>query len=130
MSREMTVEEYEALQLFGIQKYHGGMILCTYTLDDGMLKHYEFYRKEVGKKELLILSLGDNLITASTYHTYEDKYDIVSVGCFKEEQTKSACLHELFEYRIGAEELPTILRRIKSELDQAVKPYMYAYFGE
>ena len=82
----VTREEFEALHLIGIQKYHGGIISHVYIDED--VKHYEFYRPEVGKRELLILSLGDDMIDSKTYHSYEDRYDIVSVACYKEKMSK------------------------------------------
>lgn len=124
----ITPEEFEALHLIGIQKYHGGLISQVRSADD--IKYYEFYRPEVGKRELLILSFGDDLIDATSYHDYEKDYDIVSVGCYKEKQTRPSSLREMFEDKTPKEELPPVLWRIKAELDKAMKPYVYAYFGE
>ena len=124
----VTREEFEALHLVGIQKYHGGIISHVYIDED--VKHYEFYRPEVGKRELLILSLGDNLIDSKTYHSYEDRYDIVSVACYKEKMSKKGCLSEIFEDRIPITELPPILWKLKEKFDNVTEPYVYAYFGE
>ena len=124
----VTREEFEALHLIGIQKYHGGIISHVYIDED--VKHYEFYRPEVGKRELLILSLGDNLIESKTYHSYEDRYDIVSVACYKEKMSKKGCLWEIFEDRTPITELPPILWKLKEKFDKVTDPYVYAYFGE
>lgn len=126
----VTLDEFEALQLFGIQKYHGGSITKVYMQAEEKLKFYEFFRPCQGKNELLILSLGDNSIDAKTYHMFDAKYDIVSVAWFGEKLSKRQCLRELFEYRTNVAELPYVLREIKAKLDEAVEPYVYAYFGE
>lgn len=125
---DITAEEFEALHLIGIQKYHRGLISCVYTDKD--IKHYEFYRPEVGKKELLILSFGDDLIDAKTYRVYQERYDIVSAACFKERMSRSGCLREIFEDRTPIEELPPALWNVKARLDEVTEPYVYAYFGE
>ena len=130
ISEQMSADEFEALHLFALQKYHGGIITHVETEEDGNLKHYEFYRPEVGKREILIISLGENIIDAATYHSYEKDYDIVSVACYREKQGKSTCIREMFESRTSQNDLPSVLWKIKSKLDKAVKPYMYAYFGE
>lgn len=130
VSMEVTLDEFEALQLFGIQKYHGGSITKVYVQEEWKIKLYEFFRPSQGKRELLILSLGDNPIDSKTYHMFDAGYDIVSVAWFEEKQSKRQCLRELFEYRTGAAELPPVLRDIKAKLDEAVEPYLYAYFGE
>lgn len=93
-------------------------------------KFYEFFRPSQGKRELLILSLGDNPIDAKTYQMFDAKYDIVCVAWFEEKQSKRQCIRELFEYRTDMAELPPILREVKTKLDEAVEPYVYAYFGE
>lgn len=124
----ITPEEFEALQLLGIQKYDSGLISHVRINDD--IKYYEFYRPEVGKRELLILSFGDDLIDAATYHAYKKEYDIVSVGCYKEKQTRLSSLMKMFEDRTPKEELPPVLWQIEAELDKDMEPYVYAYFGE
>lgn len=111
--KSLTEKEYEAMHLYGIQEYH-----------------YEFYRRDVGKRELLILSFGDNPIDAKTYFSYVEKYDTASVGWFNDIPTKTMCLREMFEYRTKLDDLPLVLRGIKMKLDQAVEPFEYAYFGE
>lgn len=128
LTDDITPEEFEALNLIGIQKYHGGLVSRAYIEKD--VNFYEFYRPEVGKKELLILSFGDNLIDSKTYHSYEDRYDIVSVACFKERMSRSGCLREIFENRTPVEELPPVLWNIREKLDEVTEPYVYAYFGE
>lgn len=130
VSGQITADEFEALHLFGLQKYHGGIITRVETDEGDKLKHYEFFRPKVKKRELLILSLGDNLIDASAYYSYEKDYDIVSVDCYKEKQGKSACIREIFDSKTPQEEMPPVLWNIKAKLDQAVAPFVYAYFGE
>lgn len=128
LADDITPEEFEALHLAGIQKYQGGLISHIFIEED--VKHYEFYRPEVGKRELLILSLGDNLIDSKTYHSYEDRYDIVSVACFKEKMSRGCGLREIFEDRTPIAELPPVLWKLKEKLDKVTEPYVYAYFGE
>ncbi len=130
VSMDVSLDEFEAVQLFGIQKYHNGNITKAYTQEEGKIKFYEYFRHSQGKNELLILSLGDNPIDAKTYHMFDERYDIVSVAWFREIQSKRQCLRELFEYRTDMNELPPVLRGIKTKLDDAVEPYLYAYFGE
>ena len=130
VAQDITPDEFEALHLLGIQKYHSGVISKVFTSEAEGLKYYEFYRPEVGKKELLVVSLGDNLIDAATYHTYEMQYDIVSVACYKEKLSNGSYLCDLFERRTSKEELPPILWQLKDKIDEVTKPFAYAYFGE
>lgn len=130
VAQDITPDEFEALHLFGIQKYHSGVISKVFTSEAEDLKHYEFYRPEAGKKELLVVSLGNNLIDAATYRDYEKQYDIVSVACYKEKLYKGACLREIFEFRTPKEELPPVLRQIKCKLDEAMEQFVYTYFGK
>jgi len=128
MEEEITPEEFEALHLTGIQKYHGGVFSCVYFNED--VKYYEFYRPEVGKKELLILSFGDDLIDSKTYHSFEERYDIVSVACMKEKMSRGGCLREIFENRTSMNELPPVLWKLWKKMDKVTEPFVYAYFGE
>lgn len=84
----------------------------------------------MGKKELLILSFGDNLVDSKTYHPYKNRYDIVSVASYKEKTSRGGCIREIFEDRTPTTELPPVLGKLKEKLDKVTEPYVYAYFGE
>jgi len=127
---DVTPEEFEALHLFGIQSLHNGIISRVVNKEDGNVKLYDFYRSDVGEKELLVLSFGNNLIDASVYHSFEEEYDIVSAACYKEIQSRTSCLRELFEYRVATEVLPSVLQELNRRLVNVTEPFVYAYFGE
>ena len=73
--------------------------------------------------------MGDNPISAKRYEELEEKNVRVSVAWFGESVTKKFWLQEMFHRQYKIEELPPSLKILKSELDEAVAPYVYAFFG-
>ncbi|MDO4189736.1 MAG: hypothetical protein Q4D29_12195 [Lachnospiraceae bacterium] len=122
----ITKVEFEALHLFGLQRNHNGIITYTLSMEDADIKHYEYFRPEIGKRELLIISLGDNLIDSKTYRSYEERYDIVSVACYKEKLSRRSGTLELYEEGICKENLPPVLHRVKDMLDKAMETFINA----
>lgn len=130
VSKSMSTQEFEAFHLWGLQKYHGGIITNVYNSGDGTIKHFEYHREEVKKKELLIISLGNNPIDKDLYVKYKEKYENVSVAWFGEQVAKEMRLRELYEFPCSIDEVPFVLRDIKRELDNKTQRCRYAYWED